>query len=173
MEQEELAILNVIATAEGAIELIIHHTNRNLQGSKILILGFGRIGKILAQKLKALDSKVTCAARKQEDLAWITAYGYQETNINQLGENLAQYDIIINTVPKIILTKEKLKQIKKETLLLELASNPGGMDKKEIEKTKRNYILGLGLPGKVAPLASAEIIKNTIYHITKEEKECS
>lgn len=168
MKREELAILNTIATAEGTIELIIANTNKILHGSKILILGFGRIGKILARKLTGLSAKITCAARKDEDLAWIRAYGYIETNINKIGENLSNYDVIINTVPQLILTEDKLKYVKEDCLLVDLASNPGGLDQKAAKEKQLKLIWALALPGKVAPITTAEFIKDTVYNILKE-----
>ncbi len=148
MEQEELAILNAISTAEGAIEIVMQNTLKTIHRSNILILGFGRIGKVLAKKLEGLSAKVTCAVRKQEDFAWIKAYGYKETNINNLKENLAQYDIIINTVPHLILTTKNLKYVDKETIIIDLASKPGGADQKEIERLGLKFIWGLALPRK-------------------------
>ncbi len=168
MKREELAVLNTIATAEGTIQVAIENTNRILHGSEVLILGFGRIGKVLARKLAGLSVKVTCAARKDEDLAWIEAYGHKSLNINNLGENLRTFDIIINTVPHIILTEQKLEYVKKETLLIDLASNPGGIDKKTIKDRNLKFVWALSLPGKVAPTTSAEFIKNTIYNILRE-----
>ncbi len=168
MKREELAVLNTIATAEGTIQIAIENTNKIIHGSEVLILGFGRIGKVLARKLAGLSAKVTCAARKDEDLAWIQAYGHKATNINSIGENLKQYDIIINTVPHIILNEEKLKYVKKDCLLIDLASNPGGIDKKAVKDNQLKFVWALSLPGKVAPTTSAEFIKDTIYNIIKE-----
>lgn len=168
MKREELAVLNTISTAEGAIEIAISNTNKIIHGSHVLILGFGRIGKVLARKLAGLSAKITCAARKDEDLAWIKAYGHKETNINNLGENLSQYDIIINTVPHLILTPERLQYVKEECLLIDLASNPGGIDKKTVKDRDLKLIWALALPGKVAPVTTAEFIKDTIYNILKE-----
>ena len=168
MKREELAVLNTIATAEGTIQVAIENTNKIIHGSEILILGFGRIGKVLARKLAGLSAKVTCAARKDEDLAWIQAYGHKATNINSLGENLKLYDIIINTVPHIILNEERLKYIKKDCLLIDLASNPGGIDKKAVKDNKLKFVWALSLPGKVAPITTAEFIKDSIYNIIKE-----
>lgn len=168
MKREELAVLNTIATAEGTIQVAIENTNRILHGSEVLILGFGRIGKVLARKMTGLSAKVTCAARKDEDLAWIKAYGHMATNINFLGENLSQYDIIINTVPHLILTEERMEYVKKECLLIDLASNPGGIDKKTAKDRNLKLIWALALPGKVAPVTTAEFIKDTIYNILKE-----
>lgn len=168
MKREELAVLNTISTAEGAIEIAISNTNKIIHGSEVLILGFGRIGKVLARKMAGLSAKVTCAARKDEDLAWIRAYGHKETNINALGENLSQYDIILNTVPHLVLNKERLQYVKKDVLLMDLASNPGGIDKKEAKELNLKLVWALALPGKVAPVTTAEFIKDTIYNILKE-----
>lgn len=168
MKREELAVLNTISTAEGAIEIAISNTNKIVHGSEVLILGFGRIGKVLARKMAGLSAKVTCAARKDEDLAWIRAYGHKETNINALGENLSQYDIILNTVPHLVLNKERLQYVKKDVLLMDLASNPGGIDKKEAKELNLKLVWALALPGKVAPVTTAEFIKDTIYNILKE-----
>ena len=167
MKREELAVLNTISTAEGAIEIAIANTNKILHGSNVLILGFGRIGKVLARKLVGLSAIVTCAARKDEDFAWIKAYGFNQTNINKIGANLGEYDIIINTVPQIILNEDNLKYVKKDCLLIDLASNPGGIDKKEVKKENLKLVWALALPGKIAPITSAEFIKETIYNIIK------
>lgn len=168
MKREELAVLNTISTAEGAIEIAISNTNKIIHGSEILILGFGRIGKVLARKMAGLSAKVTCAARKDEDFAWIRAYGHKATNINTLGESLSQYDMIINTVPHLVLTPERLQYVDNECLLIDLASNPGGIDKKAAKDRNLKLIWALALPGKVAPITTAEFIKDTIYNILKE-----
>ena len=168
LKREELAVLNTIATAEGTIEIIIENTNKILHGSYVLILGFGRTGKVLARKLAGLSERVTCAERKDEDFAWIHEYGHRATNINTIGENLSEFDVIINTVPHLVLTEERLKYVKKHCLLIDLASNPGGIDKRAVKENNLKFVWALSLPGKVAPTTSAEFIKDTIYNILKE-----
>lgn len=162
MEDENLVILNTIATAEGAIKEIIQNTDGLIFKSNILILGFGRVAKTLALKLKQLDANVTCSARKESDLVWIETYGYNKLNINLLEEEIGKFDIIINTIPIKILDEEKLSKIKNDSYILDLASFPGGADIKYIEKNNIKYNLALGLPGKVAPKASAEYIYESI-----------
>ena len=171
MKREELAILNVIATVEGTIKVMIEATERIIQGSNVLVLGFGRIGKLLAQRLNSLSCNVTCAARKMADLAWIKTYGYEQTNINYLGSNLWKFDFIINTVPSMILDKERLYFIREDCVLIDLASNPGGIDKEAAKNRNIKVIHALGLPGKVAPITSAEFLKEIIDNIIKERKD--
>ena len=165
IKNEKLAILNSISTAEGAIEVAIRETDNIIHRSNVLILGFGRIGKVLAKKLQGLSANVTCAARKQDDFAWINAYGYNSININEMGKELEQFDIIFNTVPHLILTKEKIRYLDKKCVLIELASKLGGIDRKEAENHKIKIVDALALPGKVAPITTAEFMKEAIYDL--------
>ena len=168
MQNESLAVLNTIATAEGAIEVAMRRMQKTIHGSKVLILGFGRVAKVVAQKFKGLSANVTCAARKQEAFAWIEACGYKCLNINELGGNLNEYDIIINTPPALILNKEKLKLLKQECLVIDLASKPGGVDAEAASELGINFEWALALPGKVAPVTSAQYIKMIIDFILRE-----
>lgn len=168
INREELAVLNTISTAEGAIQLAMEETPKTIHGSKVLVLGFGRIGKILAKMLQGIGACVFCEARKESDLAWIQAYGYQKIALNELDDNLNKFDIIINTIPHIIIDESNIKNIKKDCLLIDLASNPGGIDKNAVKKEGLKFIWALSLPGKVAPITSAEFIKETLYNILKE-----
>ena len=169
MDNERLTVLNTIATAEGAIEIAIKKTDRVLQGSKTLILGFGRVGKVVARKFASLNSHVTCAARKEEDFAWIETCGYEYININKLGVNLREYDIIINTPPTLILDRQRLQYVKKGCLIIDLASKPGGIDTKAIKELNINFEWALGLPGKVAPITAAKHIKEAVDDILNTE----
>lgn len=168
MKRDDLAILNTIATAEGTIEVAIKNTDKILQGSKVLILGFGRVGKIVANKFSKLSAIVTCAARKVSDLAWIKAYGYNSLNINDMLYDLKDFDIIINTVPQTILKEKELKHVNSEVLLIDLASAPGGIDGKAAVNMGLNFIWALALPGRIAPTSSAKFIKDTVYTILDE-----
>ena len=165
MKQEELVILNTIATAEGAIDVAIQNTNTIIHGSNVLILGFGRVAKEVATKFHGLSAKVTCAARKTTDLAWIKTLGYDAVNINELGEDLKKYDIIINTVPQMIIEKENMQFMKQDVLLIDLASSPGGINIEDAKKMNLKFIWALALPGKIAPVTSAKFIKETIYNL--------
>ena len=168
MKREELVILNTIATAEGAIEVAIKNTDTILLGSRVLVLGFGRVGKVVARKFYEMSAKVTCAARRKTDLAWIRAFGYDDVDINILGKDLNKYDIIINTVPQMIINKDLMKYMKKDVLMIDLASNPGGINREDAKELNLKLVWALALPGKVAPVTSAHFIKETIYNVLSE-----
>ena len=168
LKREELSVLNAVSTAEGAIKIAIEETPKNLHGSNILVLGFGRIGKVLSHMLDGLGAKVSCEARKHSDLAWIKAYGYEPIPLPELTENLEKFDIIINTIPYMVLDSDALDNVRKDALVIDLASNPGGVDKVAIKEKQIKFVWALSLPGKVAPVTSAEFIKETLYNVVKE-----
>lgn len=168
LDREELVVLNTISTAEGAIQIAMEETTRTIHESNVLVLGFGRVGKILANMLKGIGANVFCEARKNVDLAWIKAYGYEPIRLNELENSLGKFNIIINTIPSIILEEKQLEKVNKDCLIIDLASNPGGVDRNSAKKLGIKTIWALSLPGKVAPLTSAEFIKDTIYNILKE-----
>ncbi len=165
LEIEEFTILNIIPTIEGAIQVAIKETKRTLHGSNALILGFGRIGKLLSKSLAGLGVNVSCEARRNEDLAWIKAYGYNEIHLKDLKKEIGKFDIIFNTIPAEIINQEILEKVKKETLIIELASLPGGIDRKAASKQGIKVVEALALPGKIAPETVAQYIYNVIINI--------
>ena len=146
----------------------MEETQRTIHGTKTLIMGFGRVGKVLSKMLHGIGSEVYCEARKNEDIAWIKAYGYTPVHLNDLNENLNKFDIIINTIPFQILDKERLGLLKDDVVIIDLASNPGGVDRRAAREKGVKVIWALSLPGKVAPVTSGIIIKETISNMISE-----
>ncbi len=170
--REELMILNAIPTAEGAIQIAMQETSITLSGSKCLVTGYGRIGKILAKMLQGIGAKTSVAVRKCSDRAWIKSAGLKPVYISELSEIANEYDIVFNTVPALILDETFLNNTKRNCLIIDLASKPGGVDFAAAEKLGIKVIWALSLPGQVAPLSSGRIIKETIKNILREEGEC-
>jgi dipicolinate synthase subunit A len=168
LEREEMAVLNAIPTAEGAIQIAMEEIPITLHNSNILILGFGRIGKILAKMLQGLGANVFVEARKYADIAWIRSYSYKPVLLSDLKSRLEQMDVIFNTIPHVILDQDMLARLGKETLIIDLASKPGGVDFEKARDLGVKAIWALSLPGKVAPLTAAEFIRDTVYNIMDE-----
>jgi len=170
MKDEVLTIQNAIPTAEGAIQKIIEKTNHTIYNSKILISGFGRIGKILANRLQTFGAEIFCIARKKEDLTWIKAYGYNAILIEDLkNTSLEKFQIIINTIPCLIFEKEEVEKLNPECFVIDLASKPGGFNRKEIEEKQISFEWAQGIPGIVAPLTSAKFLKEAFERYNKKK----
>ena len=133
--RDDFAILNALPTAEGAIECAMREYEGTISGSKCLVTGFGRIGKILAHKLVLLGANVTVSARKPSDLAYVKALGYNALNTENL-RTVKRFDIAFNTIPRLIFDRELLMNTDTNTLIIDLASLPGGVDFDTAEKTR-------------------------------------
>ena len=161
-------IPNAVPTAEGAIEIAIAETPFTIHGSKSLVLGYGKIGKILSKDLYALGAQTYVEARKYADLAMIEGHGYEPLPLDNLKDHIHEFEIIFNTIPSLILDDEILAKVKKDALIIDLASKPGGIDFDAAKSYGLKVIWALSLPGKIAPVSSGAIIKDTIMNIIKE-----
>jgi dipicolinate synthase subunit A len=165
MELDEVSLLNAIPTAEGAILKAMELTDITMHGANIMVLGFGRVAKILLDKLKGLNANVFCAARKKKDLAHITALGYNVVEINNMLDCIGKMDIIFNTIPTFILDERSLNKVSKETVIVDLASSPGGVDFDVAKKLGIKAVLELGIPTKIAPKSAASYLKQSIDNV--------
>ena len=174
-QREEVQIKNAVPTAEGAIAIAMNELPITLSGAKVAVLGYGRIGKVLANKLKLLDARVTAAARKNEDLALIESSGMAALPIfirdgrNSLDALSENYDIIFNTIPAWIIDENIIAKLSPKTVIIDLASAPGGVDVHAAKEKGLSVILALSLPGKCSPFTAGEIIAQTIKQILTEE----
>ena len=162
MKCEELTIKNAIPTAEGAIQIAMEKSQITIHDSKCLVLGFGRIGKILAKMLNGIGAEVYCEARKQQDLAWIKTYGYKPVHLKNIEKVLGQCDFIFNTIPFMILDEGKLNLVNKQSITIDLASKPGGVDFEAAKRLNLQAEWALALPGKVASKTAAKYIYETM-----------
>ncbi|WP_295152616.1 dipicolinate synthase subunit DpsA [uncultured Ruminococcus sp.] len=166
--RESLVIKNCIPTAEGALQLALSETSETVFGSRVLILGFGRAAKCCARLFKTVGAVCTVAARRPEALAAAWTEGMDSFDIKDLKCRIGGYDIIINTVPALVLTAEVLSHASRSSLVIDLASRPGGTDFFSAEKLGIKALHALALPGKTAPAAAGRIIAETIEEILCE-----
>lgn len=162
--REELAVANAAATAEGAIQTALERLDRTLLGMDCLVLGFGRIGKLLSCRLQGLGARVTATARRPEDLAWIRAYGYRALETGRLDGHLAEFGAVFNTIPFPVLEEPLLSQLPRDCLLVDLASVRG------ILAPAERVIWARSLPGRLAPRTAAAAIRDAVYYILLEKR---
>ena len=168
LADEAFAILNSIPSAEGAIQRAMEKTDITIHGAKVLVLGYGRLGKTLARMLDGIGANVTVEARNSHDIAWIIESGYMGVTLDKIDTILHEQDIIFNTIPALILDKNKLAKLKNSATVIDLASYPGGVDFKAAEELGIQASLELSLPGIVAPKAAAKIICMRMKDLIKD-----
>lgn len=166
--REELAVANAVPTAEGAVQIALEELAVTLHGARALVLGYGRVGKLTAHRLAALGARVTVAARSYEALAWAEAYGHEAQQLTDLAGYLCGYDLVVNTIPRRVLTRALLEELKESCLVIDLASKPGGMDFQGAAELGVRCVWALSLPGKVAPVTAASALRDTIYNMLRE-----
>lgn len=150
---------NADITAHCAVKVALARLPVILKGCQVLIVGWGRIGKCLGRLLKNMGAIVTVAARKEADRALAAALGYEVLDPVKMGYELVRFRVIFNTVPALVLDKERVACCREDCLKLELASL-SGMEGDDV-------IPARGLPGKEAPETSGELIAKTVLRMLR------
>lgn len=158
---EALAVKNAALTAQCAVQVITSEIPYTIAEQPVLILGAGRIGKLLGLKLRALGAVVTVASRREEDKAWCAALGLIPADTDSLASMLPHCRLLVNTIPAQVLTAEQLELLPRDAVLFELASPPGGFRHRA---AALNVVGCGGLPGKYVPQSAADVIADTIYN---------
>lgn len=169
IDMDEVAILNSIPTAEGAIQIAMEETPITIHGSKSCVIGFGRVGITLAKTLKALGSEVTVVARNEGQQARAYEMGCKRANFEDLRDVMNKSDLCFNTVPNLVLNKDILKYSNPDIVIIDLAAQPGGTDFEAANMFGIKAILAPGLPGKVAPVSAGKILADVIPRLIIKE----
>ena len=166
-ESEVLQLKNALPTAEGAIEIAMRELPVVLDGTKMSVIGYGRIGEVLSAKLKALGADVTVWARRREVCTRAELMGYTAEQI--MGEHSLNFDtntrIIFNTVPSKLFTRAVLQRLGSDCIIIDLASAPGGVDMGAAAELGIRSIWATALPGKCAPESAGIILGQTVHSI--------
>lgn len=168
-DREPLVILNAVATVEGALAIMIRESERTLWESEALVIGGGRIGMLLGERIRALGGQVTVAVRSHGGRGIARSRGLFTEETGQYHGGLEKYDFVINTVPAPVLNKDQLSRLKPDCLLLELASAPGGFSREDCQTLGLHPIYGAGLPGRFSPKTAGYLYGECLLEVLKEE----
>ncbi len=176
-DSEELKVRNSTLASEGAVSVAMNELDVSIFGARCAVTGYGRLAKTLAPMLRALGADVTVAARKSIDLAWAAAYGFGtlKIGVDQDGGSTLSglcdgYDVIFNTVPYWLFDRSLLKTLSPRTLIVDLASAPGGYDPAAAAELGVRAVRALSIPGKYAPVSAGRLIAEFVCEILKREK---
>ncbi len=170
MKEEGAAYINAVATAEGAIAQALLSGKEVLFGKQMLVMGYGRCGQILSHRLKAMGGEVTVCEKDEEKLAMAYANGLKVLGAQEKpsAEFWAGFLYIFNTAPKLVLTAERLARVRRDAVIIDIASKPGGVDYAYCERNNLHATLCGGLPAKYAPKSAAELLLSVIESNLKE-----
>ena len=168
MHDEPLSILNAVSTAEGAILEALLHKSTVLHKSSCLVTGFGRCGKMIADRLKGLCACVTVCSESETELALALSLGFHVLPLSKLPQMTGRYEYIFNTIPACVLNRNILEHVSKECLIIDIASNRTGADYEAAKQLNINLRYCSGLPGKYAGKSCAkQLSEYVIRHISK------
>lgn len=165
MTRQDFTVGNAAITAEAAVYLLMRELNCGIFGTRVLVTGYGRIGKLLAAKLRLLGAKVTVLSRSAQSRELARAFGMEALSPADT-EKLKGFAAAVNTAPAPFPCR--LSRLSQDCVLIELASAPGGFGESEAEHLKMRLVLAPGLPAKYAPAAAAGVLKGAVMNIVKE-----
>ncbi len=167
-ESDDLQKKNALPSAEGALMVAMQNTDKVIEGMPVLVSGYGRIAKLLSERLKKLGASVTVAARRDEVLCEIAMSGYnavKTADTDEMSRTVGECEVIFNTVPSVIFSGRILDSAKRKPLYIEIASTPGGIDIPYARELGYRILFAPSLPGKYAPATAGEYIFETIRDI--------
>lgn len=167
-DDDALAILHAVPTAEGALKVAIEHTETTILGLSTLCIGMGRVGMSVAQIFKAVDADVTLCARNPSQLARAWAMGLRTMHLNDLRDRIGEFPLVVSSASGLVLTREILERTTPDALIIDLCSPPGSVDFPAGEALKRKVIWARGQAG-TAPTTSGYNEWQVIMRIVREE----
>lgn len=167
--REEVTVKNTVPTAQGILKAMIDNIEYTINSSKCAVFGYGRVAKTTADVLHSLGAEVTVCARKTGDIAAAEIKGMHGCFINDFHNISNQYDVIINTVPSVVVDRKILENVREDCLIIDVASAPYGTDFAVAYELGLNAMQCPSLPGKVAPKTAGRIIADAIINILREE----
>lgn len=168
LKYESFSVKNAVLTAEGAVQIALEEMSLAVNGSEVLVTGFGRISKNLVRLLCAFGAKVTVSARKYSDITWAEIYGCSGIDIKEAEKYAGKFDLVFNTVPFKVINRSFLEKTDGKCMIIDLASKPGGVDLAVASEYGIKVITAPGLPGKTAPVTAGGIIADTVNNIISE-----
>ncbi len=168
--REELTVLNAIPTAEGCIGILLERRTRTLWGAAVLVTGYGPVGQALAPRLTALGARVTVAARRAAQRALARSAGAAAAPLAALEGLAAGFDTVVNTAPAPVLTRAVLAKLPPSSLIVDLASAPGGTDFDAAAALGHTALHALSLPARCAPESAGEYVADAVRGILEERE---
>ncbi len=163
--RESFIKANAVPTAEVAAFLAQNELKMTVSGMRTAVIGYGYVGKALTDVLLRLGATVTVIARREAAREAASSTGAFAIDFPKLDIHGKNFDCIFNTVPSIVLDEARLRALKRDCVIIELASSPGGIDKNAAARYGIKTIGAPALPGRFTPKTAGRIIYDTLREI--------
>lgn len=159
---------NAELSAEAALFEAMGRSQRALMDQAVLVTGYGRFGRALALRLRAVGAKVWVAARREAARLLAGEEGMHPIMPEEIAEVAPELGMVLNTVPAPIIDTQALKALPKGAWLLELASAPYGFNRDEARRLDLKSDVLPGLPAKYACESAALALKEAAMRLLVE-----
>lgn len=158
LSDEQYLYDNAAITAECALHVAFQHFLHAFRGSDILLIGWGRISKLLSKYLLSMGANVSVLTHSPDHFGEIAIFGYHPFSASHVDVPLPDFDLIFNTAPSK--STSNMSGFS-NCSIIDLATS-SGLD-------GSNIIHANSLPRKMAPRSSAELIAKTLARYRKED----
>lgn len=162
MKDENVVQKNAHITAEATVAEILKYSAYSIYGQKIIVCGYGRCGKSVADLLAAMGAKVTILARSAKARQMARGNGHEAVDFSYGPEEVYGARTIVNTVPAQVIREPMIQEMHKDTVIIDIASRPGGVDLVAAERQEIKVVAALGLPGIYTTKSSAKVFADAV-----------
>jgi dipicolinate synthase subunit A len=162
---------NACITAEATLAEILKYSDYSIRGQKILVCGYGKCGREIANLLAAMGAKVTVLARSVQARRLARSEGHEATDFSYGPEEVYGARTIVNTVPAMVLREPMIREMHDDAVIIDIASRPGGTDLMAADRCGIKVVAALGLPGIYTTKSSAKVLADAIRDHCKPKQE--
>lgn len=169
-EAPDFAARNAEISAEAAVSEVMQRSKRTLDEQQVLVMGYGMFAKAICWRLAALGARVWVAARREQQRRQAASEGMHAVALEAVGRVASRMDVVINTIPMVLIGRDQLEKFPDHTLFLELASPPYGINLPAAAELEKDVAVLPGLPSQYAPLSAAKALASAVRELVKEER---
>jgi dipicolinate synthase subunit A len=156
------------AIVEGVLAVAIRATPITIHASEAGVIGFGNIGGLLARGLVAMGASVHVFARNPVQRAGAYAAHCEAHELGELSAVAPRLDMLFSTAPARVVDRGVLSVMTPGSLVVDLASPPGGVDLAAAEALGLRAVwargMGSSAPRTVGRSQWAGIVERIVEH---------
>ena len=127
-----------------------------------MVVGWGRVGRALAELLVAMGARVTVASRSEAHRHRAIERGAEAVALEDMPDVLPGMKLIFSTPPAPVLDAARLERVDRDAMIVDLASPPYGVDLSAAWRLSLRAWREPGLPGRYCPESAAAALRDAM-----------